>query len=301
MTWKKGNRLRFVSEDAADPVTREVLSDIRQTLGLPLLTIFYPALAAYPEFLRLHWAMMRPAVSTGNFFACGDRLRADAYTRAHNYLRIPDLCSRLEDASLSQAARQELASALDLFHYSNPLLLLLFAAQIQALEGPVGENKETVRRPPLPIFSEKPLLVIEENASAAVRRRYDEIRRVLDLPYVNSAFAAMARYPDFLQLYWELLKSILQSPVYQQAEYAIRDSAWNLARELPGPMELSIDQLLEAGMKQEDISSVARILDLFVRNLSGMVINVAIAKIALEGGNMAAVAHEEKSGSEQVA
>jgi hypothetical protein len=204
----------------------------------------------------------------------------------------------LEDASLSPAARQELTNSLDLFHYSNPLLLLLFAAQIQALEGPVGERKETVRRPPLPVFAEKPLHVTEENASAPVRRRYDEIRRVLDLPYVNAAFETMARFPDFLQLYWELLKSILQSPVYQQAEYGIRDSAWNLARELPGPLELSIDQLLEAGMKQEDISSVARILDLFVRNLSGMLINVAIAKIALEGGNVAA-GHEHKP--EQVA
>ncbi len=293
--------MRQVAEEAADPETRKVLAEIRQALGLPLLTIFYPALAAYPEFLRLHWNVMRPVVATGNFFACGDRLRADAYTRAHNYLHIPDLCENLEETSLSAAARRELTGTVDLFHYSNPFLLLLFAAQIQALEGPIGEAKETVRRPSLPVFSEKPLLVMEENASAPVRRRYDEIRRVLDLPYVNAEFEAMARFPDFLQLYWELLKGIIQSPVYQQAEYSIRDSAWNLARELPGPLELSIDQLLEAGMKQEDISSVARILDLFVRNLSGMVIDVAIAKIALEGGNIAAGTRQDKPGSEQVA
>jgi len=66
-------------------------------------------------------------------------------------------------------------------------------------------------------------------------------------------------------------------------------------------LELSVDQLLEAGMKEEDISSVARILDLFVRNLSGMVINVAIAKIALEGGNITASSDGDKPSNEQVA
>ena len=293
--------MRRIAEEAADPETRRLLAEIRQALGLPALTVFYPALAAYPQFLQLHWKVTGPVLSTGNFFACGDRLRADGYTRAHNYLRIPDLCARLEESSLSAAARRELASTLDLFHYCNPLLLLLFAAQIQALEGPIGESEEIVRRPPLPIFSERPLFIIEENASVQVRRRYDEIRRVLDLPYVNPEFEAMARYPDFLQLYWELLKTFVRSPVYQQAEYGIRDSAWQLARELPGPLELSVDQLLEAGMKEEDISSVARILDLFVRNLSGMVINVAIAKIALEGGNITASSDGDKPSNEQVA
>jgi len=301
VAWKKGNRVRVLSEDALDEPTRQVLSEIRQALGLPVLSIFYPALAAYPQFLQLHWKMLKPLVATGNFFSCGDRLRADAYTRAHNYLRIPDLCARLEESRLSAAARQELAAALDLFHYANPLLLLLFAVQIQALEGPVGDPK-TAKRPSHPVYVERPFLIIEENASAPVRRRYEEIRRVLDLPYVNVEYQAMARFPDFLHLYWDLLKGLLQSPVYQESQYGIRDSAWNLARELPGPLELSIDQLLDAGMKEEDISSVPRILDLFVKNLSGLVMNVAIAKIALEGGNV--IAHQQpeaKPGSERVA
>ena len=30
----------------------------------------------------------------------------------------------------------------------------------------------------------------------------------------------------------------------------IREAAWNLARELPGPLELSVDQLLEAGRQR---------------------------------------------------
>lgn len=302
MAWKKGNRLHLLSEEAIDDGTRQLLAKIRHSLGLPALFIYYPALAAYPLFLRLHWQMMCSVVETANFFACGDRLRADAYTRTHNYLHIPDLCAWLGQSRLSVAARQELATSLDLFHYANPLLLLLFCAQLQALEGPIGEAKGTVQAAVHPTYVESPLLGVEENMPAAVRRRYEEIRRVLEMPYVNVEYEAMARYPDFLNFYWELLKGLLQSPLYQESQYGIRETAWNLARELPGPLELSVDQLLEAGMKQEEIASVARILELFVKNLSGLLMNVAIAKIALEGGNIVAERKSEtKSDSERVA
>ena len=97
--WKKGNRLRLVAEDAADEATLQIFSEIRQALGIPVLRVYFPALALYPQFLQLHWKTLRPVVETGEFFACADRLRADAYTRAHNYLRIPDLRDRLERAA----------------------------------------------------------------------------------------------------------------------------------------------------------------------------------------------------------
>ncbi len=275
----------MIAEEQADDSARQVFCEIKQALGLPVLRVFFPALAVYPQFLQLHWRMLRPMVSSAEFFACADRLRADADTRAHNYLRIPDLCSRLQD--FGPAAGQQLVAALDLFHYSNPLLLLMFAAQVQALEGPVGEGSATAAASH-PIFADAPLFVEEESAPVEARRRYEEMRRVLELPYINAEYEAMARFPGFLQHYWELLKGLQQSPVYQESQYGIRETAWNLVRELPGPLELSIDRLLEAGIKPEDVASLARILDLFVKNLSGLAMNVAIAKIAVEGGNIAA-------------
>ncbi len=299
--WKKGNRLRTVSEHAADEATKAIFLEIQQALGVPVLRLFYPALAVYPQFLQLHWKMLKPVASSAELFACANRLRADAYTQAHNYLRIPDLCASLE-SRFSAAARQELTAAVDLFHYQNPVLLLLFSMQLQALEGPVGKTQPATPAAAHPVDSEQPVFVEEENSPSAVRRRFEEIRRVLELPYVNAEYEAMARFPDFLNVYWEYLKNEVHSPIYQECQYGIRETAWNLARELPGPLELSIEQLTEAGMKEEDIASVARILDLFVKNLSGLVLNIAIAKIALEGGNLANRTQSSANGdSEQVA
>src|ERR1051325_10739024 len=91
MPWRKGNRLRLVSEQPADEATRAIYADIRRTLGLPALQLFYPALGVYPTFLRLHWEAVRPVAASQQLFDAASCLRADAYTRAHNYFELPDL------------------------------------------------------------------------------------------------------------------------------------------------------------------------------------------------------------------
>jgi hypothetical protein len=57
-----------------------------------------------------------------------------------------------------------------------------------------------------------------------------------------------------------------------------------LAAELPRPLQLSPTQLEEAGVSQADLSAVIHITDFFLDLLSKQVLNIAFAKIALEGG-----------------
>jgi len=285
VSWRKGNRLRVVPEEAAEEGTAAIFAEVKRALGVPILRLFYPALAAYPPFLQMHWKLLGPVAGSRELRDQAERLRADVYTRAHNYLRIPDLCAPMSEMKLSEAARQELTAATEFFNSRDPLLLLLFSAQMQALEAPVGRNG-----PPTPVEApapgeDPPLLVPEETAPVAIRRMYGEMRRVLDLPYVNCEYQALARWPDFLSLYWELLKSLRESPLYRECEYRVQETAWLLARELPGPLELPLEQLTEAGVEQNDIASLGRILELFIKNLSGLVLNLAIARIGLEGGN----------------
>jgi len=295
--WKKGNRLRVVPEAAADEGTAAIFADLKQALGLAFLPLFYGALGAYPGFLQMHWKLLGPVARSRELRESADRLRADAYTRAHNYFRIPDLCASLPELKLSEGARQELTAVMEFFNSRDGMLLLLFSAQLQALEAPVGRADPPTAAGPPAAGDDPPVLVLEENAPAAVRRLYGEIRRELDLPYINSEYQALARWPDFLSVSWELLKSLRQSPLYGECEYRVRETGWSLARELPGPLELSLEQLTEAGMAQDDIASVGRILELFVKNLSGLVLDLAIDKIALEGGNQLKKPEKPSAGS----
>jgi hypothetical protein len=300
MTWKKGNRLPMVSEEHADGRTREIYGEIREALGLPHVNILFQAYGGYPEFLAAFWQIFKPIVTSGQFFELGERLRAYAYTCMHNYFEVPDLCREMTAMNFSEGAREELTEVTDMFLYSNPLLLLMTVTLIQALEGPVGSAVELTQAEH-PVFTRRPVLVDEEAAPVPIKKIYEEMKHATEMPVVNSDFRAFARWPDFLKALWDTTKVLIESPVYQQGLNGLRETAWGLARELPGPVELSAATLQEAGVEEEEISSIVRITEVFVRGLSRMTLNVAVAKIGLEGGNRkSAAAQPSEAPKEQV-
>jgi hypothetical protein len=287
MTWRKGNRLRLVPESQAEGRVAEIFSEMKHVLGIPCVDGTYQALAAYPKFLSLHWQALRPIVETAEFFALAERMRADCYTRMHGYFEIPDLYTHISNLGFSTRAREELANAVELYNYSLPLLLLMIAAQLQAFDSPVGQKGAGTHPPTHPVFEEKLVTVPEQGAPAHIVRCYEEVKRAVSLPFVPDFYLSIARWPDFLREFWDTLKPILTSPVFEGCHYGERETAFALVREFPVPLELDIEQLADAGMGDEDIGSIIHILESFVDALSAMLLQIAAAKIALEGGTRA--------------
>lgn len=286
MAWHRGNRLKLVSESDAGGRTREIYCEIKGTLGVPQVNAIFQAFAVYPRFLDLSWQAVRPAAETQQFFHLGNRLRAETYTRVYNYFPVPDLRTAVHAQSLSAEARQAVSETVDLFHYLDPLLLLLAAALMQAFEEPVGQPCRDGAPVEHPVFFRRPLLVGEETAPPETRAVYEDMKHTLDVPALSTAYQAFARFPAFLESYWRALKPATQSPLYTFSRTGVRDTAWSLLREFPARVELTPDQLSEAGISDDDITAVMRIGDLFVEALSRLVMNVALAKIGLEGGNL---------------
>jgi hypothetical protein len=286
MPWRKGNRLRLVTEEEADNATRQIFADIKRTLGLPVLKLFYPALAVYPTFLRLHWEALQPIAGSREMFSAADCLRADAYTRVHNYFQVRDLSAHKPLRTDADAG--DVSAIAEFYHHVEPLLLLLACYQMQALEGAAGQTG-TSPTPQSPRWSLHlpSCSVDEQSAPAALKKKFEEIRRLLGVPFINPEYCAFADWPEFLSVYWDALKQMLASPVYDECRYGVRSTAWSLTAQLPGPTEMTLEQLTDAGMTLQDVASVARMMELFITNLSGQLLNVAAAKIALEGGNLA--------------
>lgn len=284
MPWKLGNRVCLVREQEASPDIQAIFDEIKESLGLPYVPFLYLAYASLPLFLAAHWQRFRPVIGNRNFFDLADRLRADAYTRAHNYFDIPDFCQRVQASQFSSGAKEELTETIEQFYYADSILLLICAAQQQAFEEPIGVVTAGAR-PVHPEFKARPILVDDESASPEAVKVFEETKKSLGLPIIISDFRALARWPDFLRTYWKMLDPLLASPLYQECQYGGLETAWALARELPGPFELTVSQMTDAGMHEDHIASVVRLTQAFARGLSGSVLNISIAKIGLEGGN----------------
>lgn len=286
MTWKRGNRLKLVSEVEAPARTVEIFSEICHALGVPKVPLLYRAYAAVPRFLDLHWQVFRPALESRQFFVLGARLAAESYTRAHNYFLVPRLPGRRPTHSRpsESPAKLPLSQVLDYYQYLDPLMLMVAAAQMQAFEGTIGLEDGLLEPGVHPKFPMAPRLVNDEQAPSTVLRIWDERRRTFDVVFVSDEHRALAAWPGFYQEYWRALKELLRSPLYTDCQFRIGESAGSLARELPVQLETSVLQLFEAGINADEVSSLSRLHESLVKALSGLVLDVTFARIACEGG-----------------
>jgi len=276
--------LKLVPESQAEGRVGEILAEVRQALGAPYAGLVFRAYGAYPKFLEMFWSRVQPAVADAKFFALADRLRATAYTRVYSYFTVPDLCMRAEQMRLSPGARQELGTTVDLLYYYNPLQLLLSAVALQAFDKPIGRTPSAPAPATHPEFRVHPVLVDEAAATPRVARIYDEVKRTFGAPIVNTDFRALARFPDFLEDYWAVLRPLTESPIYSESLFGVQDAALGLAREFPAEVNLTKERLEKAGIDDDSIGAVVRATELFMKILSSSLLNLALAKIGLDGG-----------------
>lgn len=285
MPQNRKRRLPLVRESEASGRTLEIYQEIKTALGVPHVNLVFQAYGAQPRFLDVMWRSWRPVLEAGEFFREADRLRAEAYTRVHNYFLVPDLAAKIREIQFTPGAQHELAEVVELFHYNNPPLLLIAAGQLQAFEDD-GAHAHRAKAPAEhPVFAEKPVKVTEDDAPAPIRKIYEEMKRVLGVSFINTDYQALARFPDYLNLYWESLKPVVLSPLYIETQRAMRESALALASELPDAPQLSLEGIQEAGLQYEEINAAIRVTEDFLELLSGLVLNIAFAKISIEGGN----------------
>lgn len=213
-------------------------------------------------------------------------MRAAAYTRVHTYFQIPDLKSEVVRQQFSPVASEELKECIDLFCYSVPASFLLASFLSEAFEGPTG-SEEVARTPaPTPKPHRELVMVDEDLAGPTVQAIYADIRSATNAEVIHTMYQAMARWPGFLQSYWNAVKPIAVSDLFHYCQSSMRDEALALVSELPGPVEFDATKLAELGMNQSEASSLISITDMFARTLAASLLNVCVARIALEGGSV---------------
>jgi hypothetical protein len=288
MRWKKGNRLKLVSEADAPAPVRAIFDEVRHCLGVPSVPMLYLAYGAMPEFLELHWKAFKPVLQTRQFFGLGTRLAAEAYTRAQSYFEVPDLHGDFGVPDGTESVT--ISEILDYYQYLDPLLLLITVAQMQALEGVVGQEGAVAAEPSRhPEFVRAPVLADASGDSSALGRIWEERQRSLNLAFVPEEHRAMAMWPDIYQRSWLALQELVHSPLYADCQFRIGESAWSLVRELPVQVATEIPVLLEAGLSDEQISSLARINESLIAALTSLLLEVTFTRIAGEGGSHAAL------------
>lgn len=289
MPWNR-NKLRMVSEGEAKGETAQIFAELKETLGIPHVSMAFRILASFPRFFSLFWKCAKPMLQTGEFFAAAEQIRIQGYNQMRSSFMVPDLIAKLNQFEFTERAKDEIRDVVALYEYVNPVLLLVMAALMDGFEHPEGNPKHGLLPAQHPTHPSRPILVDERLAPDPTRKLYDDIKRTMGTPYLNTSYITFGRWPDFLREYWNSLKPIIGTPGFDRNRAALREYALRAANDLPETIQLPRPKLDKAGIGDEERSMALQTITFFLDLLSKQVLNIAFAKVGLEGGTQSAIA-----------
>jgi len=144
------------------------------------------------------------------------------------------------------------------------------------------------------VFIEKVKIFLAAGKSKSPKDIFADIRLATGAGVVHTVYRAFARWPDFLQSYWTAVKPITATELFRNCESAVREEARQLVNELPGPVEFNASTLAGLDMSPTAANALVDITGMFVHSLTAALLNVSVARIALEGGCLASLAGAPK-------
>jgi hypothetical protein len=280
------DRLAVVDETRADRQTIEIYELVTRKVRVGRVPLLFKALAA-EKALGPCWTALRPAIRVRAFEEAADDLRARA-ARAAVDLGCPLIETQLEWAGYDVDEIDQIRGQVDIFHYVDAKLLMAVAVLAEAVSGGVGGVSRGPRgeqRVPRGVPHEMdPIELVPEDADGVLGKVFRSIRTHLGLGIVPDDFRALGRWPKYLELAWtDARKRDGEAPA-RIALNEIGGLADEAARQLPVRVAVSAEALRAAGA---DPSRVHTLLQRFRRALPGLVLDLALFKVQLDGAEAA--------------
>lgn len=234
-----------------------IYGDIRATLRVPFVDLFFRTLATRPDYLQLAWRQLHTNAQTVYFERAADALRATAVESVRTLGTAPDVPS------------DDVLQVLRVFHYVDAKLLLSVAALRAATTGQHPRlsdiTDEEKRQVPsgVPDDAAAVSLIDPTQAEAEVATVFDRVRSSLPGHIVPDDFRALACWPDYLSTAWNAVSELSTHDGFRSVGRELRLMAEEAILLLPFRMDLSPHVLRHAGLGESDIDFVRSTLDRF--------------------------------------
>jgi hypothetical protein len=279
------NRFRPDPAPAIHPVP-EYLADVdlnsryeeaKTVLRVPWMGVVMMAFAHYPTFYDLLWQGVRPLCLSGAFVSVCRNLRALVEERVSE-LNPPTMVERLAVAGYAPGELDTIRDVVEVFSHGNYAYFLIATIARELLEGVELRGSKTAEpsadetKP----ASHVPLVLMEmHHADLSTRALYEDVKATLGLPFVNTDYRALGRWPSYFHQAWSDLKPTVGTNHYEAIAMDVHRHAINVAASLPNPEGLHPSVLREAAARDASLEEVLGVVRLFQWLLPGLMINVA--------------------------
>lgn len=269
-----------VPEYAADARLARVYEETKQGLGVPWMGVVTMALAQYPTFYAALWSAIAPLAGRQRFAEACTALRAEAEAQA-DALGPADLTAPLLAMGYAPRELDEIRACIEVFSAGNMPYILIASLARFLLEGNAWDQTGDPGAPQPPAAHPRPPLMEAHHAAPATRALYGDMKARLGLPFVNTDYRALARWPSYFDLAWGDLRGKLDAPRYAAALEATHQRAVALASGLPNVTGLTPGALAEAAARDAPLAEVRDVVRLFQWLLPGLLVNVACLRAQL--------------------
>lgn len=284
------SRLKPDPIPAIDPVPEyrvtgrraELYAQTKATLQVPWMGVITMALASYETYYEALWAAVGPMMETREAVNACARLRGEIEAEVAA-LSPPPMDDRM--AALGYAPREieGIREAVEVFSHGNFPYTLIVTLSRLALEA----DRFAAEVPGTPFAGRHapdvavPFVLMEDHhADAPLRAVYADIRERLGLPFVNTDYRALGRWPSYFAEAWGALAPHVQTQEYEAIVARLHHRFVEEAMALPNPTGAVAARLREAASSAPP-GEILEVTRLFQWLLPGLCTNVAFFRAQL--------------------
>ena len=268
-------------EYLAEGRRRAWYDDMKQVFQVPWMGVVTMAYAHYPNFFDTLWQGARDL--------CGSRPFVEGFLSNREFvesevakLEPAAIDHRLDECGYAPREIDSIKQIIEVFSHGNQPYVVLATLTRYLLEaGDMGGTTDPAAAPPYagihaPGFDVPFVMMEAHHADGPTREVYEDIKEVLTLPFINTDYRALARWPSYWAMAWGDLREVAGTPAHEAICLAVHDRCVALAASaLPNPGGLQADSLRRAAEKDAPIEEIRDMCRLFQWLLPGLVTNVA--------------------------
>ncbi len=273
-----------VPEYAVEGQRKVWYEEMRGDLQVPWMAVVTMAYAHYPHFFAELWRGLRPLVRSRPFVEAfqSNRVFAEDAVRG---LNPPAIAPRLAQAGYAPREIGNIRDMVDVFSHGNQPYVIIATLVRFLLEGNDMAGSGTA-----PAFAGRhapdvtvPFVLMEaHHADEPTRAVYEDVKRVLGLPFVNTDYRAFGRWPSYWAAAWSDLRQVAGTAAHEAICAALHERCLaQVGTRLPNPGGLSADSLRAAAAKDAPLDEVIHMSRLFQWLLPGLITNVAYLRAQL--------------------
>lgn len=256
------------------------LEAIQRAFRSPFRPSALDRLAAAEGYLEVVWPRVAASVETAGFLGSSlymADMALDAVEAVYEPVMTRD---DLRTAGLSEADLAALLGVVDVFHYTQPQVLLFLAALAEAYDkaevGGYGkpEPREVTERERAHLAT---AVTLVPHGAGLV----PVVTEALGLPAAPDLYRAVGAWPAYLGVAWEELQHLVAYPDFRRRGRGLYYYARSGARFLAEPLQANPDALRAAGLSDAAITEAKAALDEALPAQAMMVMHAEAIRVGL--------------------